>query len=559
MSHVFISYSKKNRSYARKLADHLLSLGFDVWIDDRIDYGEMWERTIFKAIDDCAALIVIMTPESYASDWVLREIQYADRRHKSQFPVLLDGEDFPRYGPHQHVDVRGGILPPEDFYERLESAVPRKTKTGANVTPQNAAVPETDTLPRTPVAPSSGQTGRLNNRIIPAIAVAVLALLVIGLVLLNRPSKTEEQVQTLVVETATLRQQFTEYSSTMTSEANQQVAVIPTATEAHSPSPTLAPTRTSTVTPTPLPTATFTVVPTKIPTVQGGGTGQIVFNSDRDRIGQIYVMDVDGNNIQKVTNNQTDHNHPDWSPNGNQIAFDSYLSGNYEIYVVNADGTQLTRLTNNSASDTQPDWSPDGQQIAFISSRDGNSEIYVMNVDGTHLVRLTQNIAVDSYPKWSPDGHQIAFASNRDGKYQIYLMDSDGRNPLNISKNSYDDYAPDWSPDGKEIVFYSRRDNNREIYVMGVDGSNQHNLSNNSKDDLLPVWSPDGQQIAFTSERDLNSEIYVMNADGSNQHNISNNSANDKDPQWRTSAPNPDPLKEVPVVEKPQATITKTP
>lgn len=144
MSHVFISYSKKDKIYARKLADHLISQGFDVWIDDRIDYGDTWERVIFKAIDDCLAFLVIMTPQSYESDWVLRECHHAGRRNKPPFPVLLEGEEFPRYGITQFVDVRGGRLPPNDFYERLEKAAPRKRDGGADMTdiPATAKTPD---------------------------------------------------------------------------------------------------------------------------------------------------------------------------------------------------------------------------------------------------------------------------------------------------------------------------------------------------------------------------------------------------------------------------------
>jgi formylglycine-generating enzyme required for sulfatase activity len=125
MSHIFISYSKQNKTYARKLADQLKQEGFEVWIDDRIDYGDTWERAIFKAIDQCLAFVVIMTPESYESDWVLRECQYADKRKKPQFPVLLDGEEFPRYVSTQYADVRGGILLGENFLKRLSKFVVR--------------------------------------------------------------------------------------------------------------------------------------------------------------------------------------------------------------------------------------------------------------------------------------------------------------------------------------------------------------------------------------------------------------------------------------------------
>ncbi|MEE8575969.1 MAG: DPP IV N-terminal domain-containing protein, partial [candidate division Zixibacteria bacterium] len=76
--------------------------------------------------------------------------------------------------------------------------------------------------------------------------------------------------------------------------------------------------------------------------------------------------------------------------------------GNYEIYVMNADGTEQTRLTNNTSSDGSPSWSPDGGKIAFASRRDGNWEIYVMNADGTEQTRLTNNNSSDGGPSWSP-------------------------------------------------------------------------------------------------------------------------------------------------------------
>jgi formylglycine-generating enzyme required for sulfatase activity len=137
MSHVFISYSKKNQEYARKLADHLLSLGFDVWIDDRIDYGDDWWRTIVRNIRSAQAFIVIMTDESDASEWVQREVTLADKHKVPAFPIWLDGdfhesENWAIYVRTQYVDVRKDKLPPEDFYRRIERVAPKKDSNGNN-------------------------------------------------------------------------------------------------------------------------------------------------------------------------------------------------------------------------------------------------------------------------------------------------------------------------------------------------------------------------------------------------------------------------------------------
>ena len=77
-----------------------------------------------------------------------------------------------------------------------------------------------------------------------------------------------------------------------------------------------------------------------------------------------------------------------------KIAFISNRDGNDEIYVMNADGSNQTRLTNNPAM-IRPSFSPDGSKIAFVSNRDGNYEIYVMNADGSNQTRLTNNPATD--------------------------------------------------------------------------------------------------------------------------------------------------------------------
>jgi len=117
--HVFISYSREDQTYTRKLEDSLRGRGFDVWIDDRIDFGERWWQSIVQAICASAAFIVVMTPESARSPWVERELLLALREGKRIFPLLLRGEEFPILINAQYADVRSGQMPREDFYDRL--------------------------------------------------------------------------------------------------------------------------------------------------------------------------------------------------------------------------------------------------------------------------------------------------------------------------------------------------------------------------------------------------------------------------------------------------------
>ena len=280
---------------------------------------------------------------------------------------------------------------------------------------------------------------------------------------------------------------------------------------------------------------------------------RIAFDSNRDGNSEIYVMDADGGNLQRLTNHPDGDFHPSWSPDGKWIAFlsrrDQVRSKHgiaAEIYVMDAGGGNPQRLTNDPHDDYHPSWSPDGKQIAFASVRDGNTDIYVIDADGGNEQRLTNNPLYDYSPSWSPDGERIVFIACREGHFrkdfdlthEIYVMDADGGNEQRLTENRRYDFSPSWSPDGKRIAFASDRKGdfvNYEIYVMDADGANLQRLTNNRHHDWYPSWSPDGKQIAFASRRDGNYEIYVMDADGGNQKNLTNHPEDDKAPAWFNS------------------------
>lgn len=258
-------------------------------------------------------------------------------------------------------------------------------------------------------------------------------------------------------------------------------------------------------------------------------TERIVFTSLRDGYADIYVMNADGTNQTRVTNNPDVNDfYPAFSPDGSKIAFTSdreSVSLSNGIYVMNADGTNQTLLTKDSPNNRQATFSPNGSKIAYSSYR-GSWEIYVMNADGTNPTPLTNNAVTDSHPSFSPNGSKITFYSDRDGNPEIYVMNADGTSQTRLTDNSAGDFDPSFSPDGSQIVFISDRHgtfDNLQIYVMNADGTNPTRLTSNSGNDFDPSFSPDGSEIAFYSDRDGRPEIYVMNADGTNETRLTNN------------------------------------
>jgi hypothetical protein len=188
MAHVFISYSKQNKAYARKLADHLIASGFDVWIDDRIDYGSLWADVIQKAIEDCAAFVVIMSPESRESQWVQTECEYAAQKGKKAFPLLLDGEVFFRYVSVQYVNVADGSLPPKAFLDEVAEHAPRKPGRGEDVTlPEASEEKQPSPVPSADIVRRAGSRRRASLVLGAGIA-AALVLIALAILWPNHPS-----------------------------------------------------------------------------------------------------------------------------------------------------------------------------------------------------------------------------------------------------------------------------------------------------------------------------------------------------------------------------------
>src|SRR5262249_35677234 len=109
---------------------------------------------------------------------------------------------------------------------------------------------------------------------------------------------------------------------------------------------------------------------------------------------------------------------PSFSPDGEQIVFQSTRSGAFEIWMASADGTGVHQLTFMGAGDTgTANWSPDGNWITFDSNLEGHFEVYVIPATGGKVRRMTFGTSHSQLPSFSADGKFIFFSSNRSGEF----------------------------------------------------------------------------------------------------------------------------------------------
>ena len=247
-------------------------------------------------------------------------------------------------------------------------------------------------------------------------------------------------------------------------------------------------------------------------------SGKIVYSSE----GDVYVINANGSERKRLTDNPAEDFDPVWSPDGTQIAFRTHRDGDEEVYLMNADGSAQRNLSNApNHGDYSPAWSPNGEWIAFMSGREGNNNIWVIRPDGSDLRQVTDVPGISEYPTWSPDSNRIAFhctfgrvLANGTGDFEICVVNVDGTGLIQLTDTRGENKLPAWSPDGNKLAFQTNRDGwptlpdyvplgydpgqfgDEEVYLMNIDGSEQTNLTNNPReDDSFPGWSRDGYLV----------------------------------------------------------------
>ena len=270
----------------------------------------------------------------------------------------------------------------------------------------------------------------------------------------------------------------------------------------------------------------------------------IAFVSDRQapyEEKEIYLMDYDGWNQRPITAHRSLSLAPDWSPDGQLLAYVTWVRGTPGIFVADFERRGEKRaLVTDGTLNSSPSFAPDGRRFALTRATGRSSEIYVADVQGGGMRQLTYSPGIDTSPAWSPSGREIAFTSSRSGSPQIYVMDSEGANLRRIStQGSYNDGAA-WSPDGTRLVYASRRNGTFNIAVTDLVTLETSLITAGRSNDESPVYSPDGRKIAFASSRSYSrrreTQVYVVDIDGANLKQLTSE-GNNYAPAWSRRRP----------------------
>ena len=174
------------------------------------------------------------------------------------------------------------------------------------------------------------------------------------------------------------------------------------------------------------------------------------------------------NTPTKIISSTRLEEHPQYSPNGEKIAFRSNRSGSTEIWVSDTTGQNALQLTNFGGSfPKNPRWSPDGRFIAFDLSVGGNADIYITSTDGGNPHRLTTDVTDEIEPSWAKDGRYIYFSSNRTGRNEIWKMIVTGGEAVQITREG--GLISSESSDGR-ILYFTKVRSEEGLWGVSTEG-----------------------------------------------------------------------------------------
>ena len=272
----------------------------------------------------------------------------------------------------------------------------------------------------------------------------------------------------------------------------------------------------------------------------------VVENNDGDRrpYGQLWVMTLaDGKAVRFGTDRQPSGN-PEWSPDGQWIAYNGEANGKTGLVVARPDGTGarfLAEMTGTNAplpgAGRTIAWSPDGRRIAFVSS-----------VPGPETADATGDPIVITRYLYKPDAGEGMSHFNDNRRLHIFVVDVQSGRVEPLTSGNHYEHSIDWSPDGREILFLTNRDAdedeffNYDVYALTVSDRSLRRITSTESNEYHPRWSPDGKLIALQAtrrgltDRETTMEdthVWVMNADGTGRREVGSGIDNRQGPpEW---------------------------
>jgi len=245
--------------------------------------------------------------------------------------------------------------------------------------------------------------------------------------------------------------------------------------------------------------------------VKGFCCSRIVFcAATAPGVRNLYACDIDGGNVEQLTNYNTFCVEPAWSSTGRSVIFSKYNRAGIDVVETTIAKPRKSRiLCGFRGINTGAAPSPDGRRLAVILSPDHKVDLYVLTFGNPVPRRLTRGIAVEASPAWSPDSSRIVYVSDESGRPLLYIINRDGSGKQRLPAIGTDAVTPDWSTDNK-IVYATRINGSYAIAVLDLKTGKNTRATELPGNYESPTWAADNRQIVCKRSSGRQSELCVI-------------------------------------------------
>jgi len=177
---------------------------------------------------------------------------------------------------------------------------------------------------------------------------------------------------------------------------------------------------------------------------------KVAFSSSRSGESDIWVADASGASPRRITSSHGPNVAPTWNPRTNaQLAWANGHNGLPQIYTMDQDGANVQRLTDGGYA-VSPSWAPNGQLLTFSWNRKygpgapGGYDIYIMDIASKRWLQLTHEAGSNDFPSWAPDNRHIVFERTLGKHADIWSMLADGTEQHQLTHTG-NNFMPNWS------------------------------------------------------------------------------------------------------------------
>ncbi len=237
----------------------------------------------------------------------------------------------------------------------------------------------------------------------------------------------------------------------------------------------------------------------------------------------LWIGDIAGENLRRLTATPTNQNSPSLSPDGRRILYKD-LRTDFDIAKVSLTDGKAIRLIATDRNESMPMWAGHAGKFVYTTNRNGPHEIWMRNEDGSDRPVVTPadfapaRVGVFMDPVLSPEGDRLIYTMyEAGGKILLYISSTSGGPPTRVTNSDASaELAGSLSPDGKRLVYLAVEGNRAHLTIVKTSGQATPARIREDVNGSLPQWSPTGEWITFNDD----SGWHLISPDGKNRRDL---------------------------------------